>query len=231
MDIIDRLHEAVKASGINRKTIARRAKLSESQLSRLLRHQQKRPNIHDIEAILDVIGRSMESLFVPDRAIDARQALRALTEYVDRHEAPRVTSPREASPKRARRRTARPFLAAATPNAVLLEEGRKLPRTRIPDELWRRNAQYAARVVGDSMVGAGIEDGDTVFFRTHTGSKPPRGQIIVCRVNNTSVYVKQLEIDDDERRLVSANDAYQPIVLQPDDEVELYGIVVLPLNR
>lgn len=225
MDIIDRLNEAVKSSGINRKTIARRVDMSEGQLSRFLRHLVKKPNIHVVEAILDVIGRSMESLFASDREVDVRQALRSLTEYVDRHETKRTI--RGVAPKRPRARTAQPFLAAATPNAVLVEEGRKLVRTRIPKELWRRNARYAARVVGDSMIDAGIDDGDTVFFRENTTNRPPRGKIIVCRLN-TSVYVKRLEIEGDERRLVSENAAYPPLIIQPGDEVELYGIVVLP---
>ena len=226
MDIIDRLHEAVKSSGINRKTIARRVGMSEGQLSRFLRHLVKKPSIHVVEAILDAIGRSMESLFASDREIDVRQALRALTEYVDRHETKRPPS-RSVAPKRPRTRTAQPFLAAATPNAVLVEEGRKLLRTRIPNELWRRNARFAARVVGNSMIDAGIDDGDTVFFRENTTNRPPRGKIIVCRVN-TSVYVKRLEIEEGERRLASENAAYPPLIIQPDDEVELYGIIVLP---
>ncbi|MDP9194676.1 MAG: helix-turn-helix domain-containing protein [Acidobacteriota bacterium] len=225
MDIIDRLHEAVKSSGINRKTIARRVGMSESQLSRFLRHLVKKPSIHDVEAILEAIGRSMESLFASDREIDVRQALRALTEYVDRHETKKPPAARSVAPKRPRTRTAQPFLAAA--NGVLVEEGRKLLRTRIPNDLWRRNARFAARVVGDSMIDAGIDDGDTVFFRENTTNRPPRGKIIVCRVN-TSVYVKRLEIEDGERRLASENVVYSPLVLQPDDEVELYGIVVLP---
>jgi SOS-response transcriptional repressor LexA len=227
MDIIDRLQAAVKASGINRKTIASRVGMSVSQLSRFLRHLVKKPNIHVVEAILDVIGRSMESLFASDREIDVRQALRALTEYVDRHETKRPALTLVAARKRPRPRTAQPFLAAATPNAVLVEEGRKLLRTRIPPKLWHRNAQYAAHVVGDSMIDAGINDGDTVFFRENTSNRPPRGKIIVCRVN-TSVYVKRLEIEGDERRLVSENTSYPPLIIQPGDEVELYGIVVLP---
>lgn len=230
MDIIDRLHEAVKSSGINRKTIALRVDMSEGQLSRFLRHLVKKPSIHVVEAILDAIGRSMESLFTSDREVDVRQALRALTEYVDRHETKRPATTRAIAPKRPRPRTAQPFLAGATPNAMLVEEGRKLLRTRIPNELWRRNARYAARVVGDSMIDAGIDDGDTVFFRENTTNRPPRGQVIVCRVN-TSVYVKRLEIEEGERRLASANPAYPPLVLQPGDEVELYGIVVLPASR
>jgi SOS-response transcriptional repressor LexA len=202
MDLIDRLREAVDASGINRKTIARRANMSASKLSRLLRHQTQ-ASIYDVETILEIIGRTMPSLFAADREIDVRDALRALTEYVDHNEAVRRSTLRHAAPKRPRSRTARPFLAAATPNAVLIDDGRPLPRKRIPDELWNRMARYAARVVGDSMIDAGIQDGDTVYFREHSSSnRPPRGKIIVCRVN-TSVYVKRLDIDGEEKCLLS----------------------------
>lgn len=228
MDLIDRLRIAVKASGINRKTIAQRANMNLSTLSRLLRHEQKRPSIHDIEVILDVIGRSIESLYSTERDIDPKEALRVLNEFVEKHEGISATKrPRSATKRRPR--TVQPFSAAATPNATLLDDGRPLPRKRIPDDLWEQGARFAAQVVGDSMIDAGIENGVTVFFRTHPSPRPPRGKIIVCRVN-TSVYVKRLQVDGDEWRLLSENEAYGPLVIEPNDEVQLYGVVVQRLR-
>lgn len=219
MDVIDRLHAAVRDSKIPKKKIAHDAGMSASKLSRLLNHQLKNPSIHDIEAVLAAMGRTMQSLYAGTSDGDVREALRTLTEYVDRHEA---RSPVKPKPPTAR--SARPFPVAADPNVVLLDE-RKYPRQRIPRELWARGAQYAAKAVGDSMTGIGIENGDTVFFRHAQRAKS--GDVIIIRVN-TAVYLKRYEIVGRERHLVSENPAYRDIVIQPADDHELYGIVVFP---
>ena len=41
-------------------------------------------------------------------------------------------------------------------------------------------------------------------------------------------YLERLQRTGDRIRLVSDNERYAPIVVQPDDELELYGVVVLP---
>ena len=50
---------------------------------------------------------------------------------------------------------------------------------------------------------------------------------MVIRVND-GVYLKRYEETAGERRLLSENEAYRPIVLQADDDVELYGLLVRP---
>jgi SOS-response transcriptional repressor LexA len=223
MDVIDRLNAAVKASGKARKTIAHDAGMSASKLTRLLR-RQIHARIDDVEAILGALQLTMQSLYAGEANVDVdvRLALKTLTEYVDRHE-PRAT------PKRAPSRVVRPFPVAATPNVVLFD-ARTNSRTRIPDDLWERGARHAARVTGDSMIDAGIDDGDVVYFKPSTTKRPPRNAMVIIRVND-GVYLKRYEEARGERRLVSENEAYRPIVLGPEDDVELYGVVVQPIHQ
>ncbi|HEV7764792.1 MAG TPA: S24 family peptidase [Thermoanaerobaculia bacterium] len=98
----------------------------------------------------------------------------------------------------------------------------------IPSDLWNRGARHAARAVGDSMVDAGIGNGDVVFFRRTRNVQAARGHVVVCRVNS-GIYIKRLVLEGDELRFESDNvaAAYPAIVIKPDDEVELYGVVVL----
>ena len=115
---------------------------------------------------------------------------------------------------------------AGWPNVVLFDSGEPI-RKKIPPGLWARGARQAARAVGDSMVDAGIRSGDFVFFVPETSRRAARGKIVVIRVN-TSVYLKYYKEIGGQKMLVSAKAGLDPILIKPGDEVELYGIVVLP---
>jgi SOS-response transcriptional repressor LexA len=223
MDVIDRLNAVVQASRKSRKEIARDAGMSASKLTRLLR-RQNRACVEDVEAVLRALDLTMQSLYAGDIEVDVRVALRALTDYVDRHEPKSL-----AKPKRAATRVARPFEVAATPNVIVFD-ARQKSRIRIPDDLWDRGARYAAKVVGDSMVDAGIEHGAIVYFRRSTTKRPPRGAIVIIKVNRQD-YLKRYDEAGGERRLLSENAGYRKMVLKPSDEVELIGIVVRPTSE
>ena len=129
MDVIDRLHAAVKASGMRKKTIAERAGLKNaSALSRIL-HKHVKPRHHELEAIAATLGRTLSS-FYPDERLpvgvtDAREALRVLADFVEQHDTTKVSAtqapPAAAQTKSPRSRVVRPFHAAANPNAILLD--------------------------------------------------------------------------------------------------------------
>jgi len=206
MDVIERLHAAVTASGLSKKKVAHIAGISPSRLSRLLNGRLTRPSIADIEAVLAAIGMRMEDLFAVRSSVDVRQALRVLIEYVDRHEM--TTMPVAEAPR------VRPRMAvAASPNAILLHPDEPI-RKKIPPALWARGARGVVRAVGDSMAGAGIRDGDLVFFAPAASRLAARGKIVVIRVNR-AVCLKY----------------YEEVDIKRDDEVELYGIVILPRRR
>jgi repressor LexA len=91
------------------------------------------------------------------------------------------------------------------------------------DFLARQPNVFALRVKGDSMVGAGILDGDLVFARQQTTAE--RGQIIVAQINDEAT-VKYYQPQPACIELHSANPKYQPILVQPDQQFSIAGKVI-----
>ena len=78
---------------------------------------------------------------------------------------------------------------------------------------------FALRVQGDSMVGAGILDGDKVIVRPQPTAND--GQIVVARIGDEAT-VKRLSRRNGQIWLLPENDAYAPI---DGSEAELIGLV------
>lgn len=80
-------------------------------------------------------------------------------------------------------------------------------------------ACFALRVRGDSMIGAGILNGDMVIVRPQQSADD--GQIVVARIEDEAT-VKRLQRRNGEVWLMPENDAYAPI---DGKEAELIGLV------
>ncbi|MBO5079180.1 MAG: transcriptional repressor LexA [Oscillospiraceae bacterium] len=78
---------------------------------------------------------------------------------------------------------------------------------------------FALRVRGDSMVGAGILDGDKVVVRPQQTADD--GQIVVARIGDEAT-VKRLSRRDGQIWLMPENENYAPI---DGSEAELIGLV------
>ena len=78
---------------------------------------------------------------------------------------------------------------------------------------------FALRVRGDSMINAGILDGDKVVVRPQ--STADDGQIVVARIGDEAT-VKRLRRRNGQIWLMPENDAYAPI---DGTEAELIGLV------
>ena len=78
---------------------------------------------------------------------------------------------------------------------------------------------FGLRVRGDSMIGAGILDGDKVVVRPQQTADD--GQIVVARIGDEAT-VKRLRRRNGEIWLLPENDAYEPI---DGTEAELIGLV------
>ena len=84
-------------------------------------------------------------------------------------------------------------------------------------------ATFFVRVAGDSMEGARIFDGDIlVVDRSVT---PSDGRIVVAAVYGELV-VKRLKKYPDKARLVSENDAYNPITITDAEDIFIWGVVI-----
>ena len=78
---------------------------------------------------------------------------------------------------------------------------------------------FALRVRGDSMINAGILNGDMVVVRPQTAADD--GQIVVARIEDEAT-VKRLQRRDGEIWLMPENDAYSPI---DGTQAEIIGLV------
>lgn len=84
---------------------------------------------------------------------------------------------------------------------------------------------FVLRVTGDSMMNAGILDGDLVVVARRPTAND--GEIVVAQIEDEAT-VKRLKRVDGRVHLMPENDAYSPIV---PDEVTLLGVVVGVLRK
>ncbi len=78
---------------------------------------------------------------------------------------------------------------------------------------------FALRVRGDSMINAGILDGDKVVVRPQSAADD--GQIVVARIEDEAT-VKRLSLKDGQVWLLPENPAYDPI---DGTEAEIIGVI------
>lgn len=89
-------------------------------------------------------------------------------------------------------------------------------------------ATYFVRARGDSMVGAGIDDGDIlVVDRSLT---PTNRRIIIASVNGEFT-VKRFEKTASRMRLLPENTAYKPITITPELGAEFFGVVTFIIKK
>jgi repressor LexA len=89
---------------------------------------------------------------------------------------------------------------------------------------------FALKVKGDSMIEAGIRDGDTVFVRKQLHAE--RNDIVVILVGDEAT-VKYFQPERDFIRLQPANPAYAPIIIRKDDfrPTQILGVVLSLYRR
>ena len=111
-------------------------------------------------------------------------------------------------------------IAAGTPIEAIRDEQSMV---HIPSSLTGRGQTYALTVDGDSMIKAGIHDGDTVIIeRCQTASA---GTIIVALVDGEEVTLKRLRYAGSKVVLEPENDSYEPKILDPN-RVQIQGKLV-----
>ena len=84
------------------------------------------------------------------------------------------------------------------------------------------SATFFVRARGDSMIGAGIHDGDLLVVDRSLNVSD--GKVVIVSVNG-ELTVKRLQKKGDKSWLVPENPYYPPIVLNQEDENHLWGVV------
>jgi repressor LexA len=90
----------------------------------------------------------------------------------------------------------------------------------IPPSMIGNGEHYALTVEGDSMINAGINDGDTVIIRKVNQVRD--GTIVVALVDGMEATLKRIYRRDGKVILEAENDAYKPRILTPD-RVQIQG--------
>ncbi|MEP6605299.1 MAG: translesion error-prone DNA polymerase V autoproteolytic subunit [Nitrosospira sp.] len=91
-----------------------------------------------------------------------------------------------------------------------------------------KTATFFFRVIGDSMTGAHIHDGD--MLAVDRSIEPKHGHIVLAVINNEYT-VKRLHSCDGVIELHAENPAYPPICFQEYDELQVWGVVVGTIAR
>ncbi|PSJ60098.1 transcriptional repressor LexA [Kumtagia ephedrae] len=98
----------------------------------------------------------------------------------------------------------------------------------IPPEMLSGGEHYALEVKGDSMIEAGILDGDTVIIRNANTANP--GEIVVALVDDEEATLKRFRRKGASIALEAANPAYETRIYGPD-RVRVQGKLVGLIRR
>jgi repressor LexA len=98
----------------------------------------------------------------------------------------------------------------------------------LPADLVGDGDLFMLRVRGDSMIGAGILDGDRVVARVQSTAE--KGDIVVAGIPDEEATVKTYRAENGKIVLVPANDRLSPIAYDPA-EITIYGRVVSVLRK
>ena len=98
----------------------------------------------------------------------------------------------------------------------------------VPPEMLGAGEHYALEVRGDSMIDAGIFDGDTVIIKKQITAST--GEIIVALVDDEEATLKRLRRKGNTIALEAANPAYETRIFPPD-RVEVQGRLVGLLRK
>ncbi len=116
-------------------------------------------------------------------------------------------------------------IAAGTPIAAIQHER---DRITVPADLLGNGDHFVLEVQGDSMIEAGILDGDYVVIKR--GDTANSGEIVVALVMGEEATLKRLRKKAGSIALEAANPKYQTRVFGPD-QVEVQGKLVGLIRR
>ena len=98
----------------------------------------------------------------------------------------------------------------------------------IPTDFTGEGELFMLRVRGDSMIEAGILDGDFVVARQQTVAE--NGDIVVAGIPGDEATIKTFKKSGNNITLVPSNSSMKPMVFT-SDEVQIYGILVTVMRK
>jgi repressor LexA len=111
-------------------------------------------------------------------------------------------------------------IAAGTPIEAIQNE---VSRVILPEKLNNNGEHFGLKVSGDSMIEAGINDGDTVIVKKANTAN--NGQIVVALIDDSEAMLKRIRKKGKVVALESANKRFETKIFGPD-RVKVQGILV-----
>ncbi|MBT3540158.1 MAG: translesion error-prone DNA polymerase V autoproteolytic subunit [Opitutae bacterium] len=84
------------------------------------------------------------------------------------------------------------------------------------------NATFFVRANGESMIGAGIHDGDLLVV--DRSARVSDGKVVIVALNG-ELTVKRFRKEKGKSWLMPENSKFQPILLREEDDTHLWGVV------
>jgi repressor LexA len=116
-------------------------------------------------------------------------------------------------------------IAAGTPIEAIQNHSHSI---NVPPDMLSSGEHFALEVRGDSMIEAGIFDGDTVLIRKSDSAD--NGDIVVALVDDEEATLKRLRRKGASVALEAANPAYETRIFGPD-RVRVQGKLVGLIRR
>jgi repressor LexA len=172
-------------------------------------------------------ARALEVLRLPENSVltSRREPGRALSSSNVIHADFKFQAAQAAPPDHAVQLPVCGRIAAGTPIEALREYSRNIT---VPASLVGIGEHYALEVEGDSMIEAGILDGDTVVIQRCDNAE--NGTIVVALVDNEEVTLKRLRRRGQSIALEPANGSYEARICGPD-QVKVQGRLVGLIRR
>jgi len=111
-------------------------------------------------------------------------------------------------------------IAAGTPIEAIQNE---VSKVMLPVEFHKKGDFFGLKIQGDSMIEAGISEGDTVIIKK--ANHADNGQIVVALIDNNEAMLKRIRRKGNSVALESANKNYETKIFGPD-RVKVQGVLV-----
>lgn len=229
MTIGQRLRRAMENASLTQKEIAVRTGLEQATVSDIV-NDRTNPKFRTVERMVEAIGTTFGEMFDEPRIYLSPRDVETLNRSTDLNQ--RLLA-NDAAQKELRG-TVLPGTKAEPmrrgdiirdPRAHRADEVVLLANYKIPEAFVRERARQAYRVLTDTMIGAGILEGDTIYVRTTVADVEADGEIVVCRLNG-ALKLKKLDLRGGTRVLRNANRMYDDLTVTGNDTFAMVGIVV-----
>ncbi len=219
------IHERIKEGGVSPSFDEMKEALdlaSKSGIHRLITALEERGFIRRLAHR----ARALEVIKLPDQATTSAppRGRQAFVPQVVEGTKPAVEAPRAVNDDTREL----PLLGKIAAGVPIEAMGQERDRLRIPETMLGAGEHYVLEIEGDSMINAGILNGDYVVIKKTDSAQS--GEIVVALVDGDTATLKRLRKKGASIALEAANPAYKPRIYNAD-EVSVQGRLVGLMRR